>query len=551
VLISYLSFIKVLFLPKIIFMHYLKSLSFVAASLVVLGCGVSKTISYNQLSPIQAESVPLKNGKISEVELLRWSHLDIVKDTIPGMSIDRAYEELLKNKKGQKVIVAVIDSGTDIEHEDLKGRIWTNPKEIAGNNIDDDKNGYVDDIYGWNFLGDIVHENLELTRILKKGDDGSEVYKKAKVKHEEKQREILGNKQQLDFILAADKAITEHLKKENYTIEEVKSILTTDAMLGNYKMVMTQVLSNTSREEFLEGINEFKDYVYEQLNYNLNLEYDGRKILGDDAEDISKTSYGNNQVWGPDKKHALHGTHVAGIIAQVRGNNLGGDGVATNVEIMAIRAVPNGDEYDKDIALAIRYAVDNGAKVINGSFGKGFSPHKEWVYDAIKYAAEKDVLFVHAAGNDGENLDTDESYPNDFTDGKEIASNFIKIGALNYVYGSKLAADFSNYGQTQVDVFAPGVKIYATIPDNKYKYEQGTSMASPNAAGVAALIRSYYPNLTASQVKQILKDSGVTVSKSVIVGGDSSLKMPFKELSVSGKIINAYNALLMADKMSK
>lgn len=532
-------------------MHYLKSFSFVAASLLVIGCGASKTVSYTQLSPIQATAVPLKNGKISEAELLRWSHLDIVKDTIPGMSVDRAYQELLKNRTGQKVIVAVIDSGTDIEHEDLKGRIWTNPKEVPGNGIDDDKNGYIDDIHGWNFLGDIVHENLELTRILKKGDDGSETYKKAKAKHEEKEQEILGNKQQLDFILAADKAITDYLKKDNYTVEELKSILTTDAMLGNYKMVMTQVLSNTTREEFVEGIAEFKDYVYDQLNYNLNLEFDGRKPLGDDAEDFSTKYYGNNQVWGPDKKEALHGTHVAGIIAQVRGNNLGGDGVATNVEIMAIRAVPNGDEYDKDIALAIRYAADNGAKVINGSFGKGFSPHKEWVYEAIQYAAAKDVLFVHAAGNDGENMDTEESYPNDFKDGKEIASNFIKIGALNYVYGSKLAADFSNYGQTQVDVFSPGVKIYATVPNNKYKYEQGTSMAAPNAAGVAALIRSYYPSLTAAQVKQILKDSGVSVSKTVVVSGDASLKMPFSELSASGKIINAYNALLMADKMSK
>jgi cell wall-associated protease len=532
-------------------MHYLKSVSFIASSIVLLGCGVSKNVSYNQLSPIQSENVPLKNGKISDAELLRWSHLDIVKDTIPGMSVDRAYEELLKNRKGQKVIVAVIDSGTDIEHEDLKGRIWTNPNEIAGNGIDDDKNGYVDDVHGWNFLGDIVHENLELTRIIKKGDDGSETYKKAKAKHDEKQQEILANKQQLDFILAADKSIREHLKKDNYTIEELKSILTTDAMLGNYKMVMIQVLSNTSYEEFAEGIEEFKDYVYDQLNYNLNLEYNGRKILGDDADDFSTKYYGNNQVWGPDKKDALHGTHVAGIIAQVRGNNLGGDGVATHVEIMAVRAVPNGDEYDKDIALAIRYAVDNGAKVINGSFGKAFSPHKEWVYEAIKYAAEKDVLFVHAAGNDGENMDVIESYPNDFKDGQEIASNFIKIGALNYTYGSKLSADFSNYGQTQVDVFSPGVKIYATVPNNKYKYEQGTSMAAPNAAGVAALIRSYYPNLTAAQVKQILKESGVSVSKTVVVGGDSSLKLPFSELSTSGKIINAYNALLMADKMSK
>jgi subtilisin family serine protease len=281
------------------------------------------------------------------------------------------------------------------------------------------------------------------------------------------------------------------------------------------------------------------------------MDYDGRKTLGDNAEDFSTKNYGNNQVWGPDKKHALHGTHVAGIIAQVRGNNLGGDGVASNVEIMAIRAVPNGDEYDKDIALAIRYAADNGAKVINGSFGKGFSPQKEWVYEAIKYAASKDVLFVHAAGNDAEDLDVVESYPNDREGEAEIASNFIKIGALNYEYSTRLVADFSNYGKKDVDVFAPGVKIYATVPNNEFKYEQGTSMASPNAAGVAALIRSYYPNLTAAQVKQIMMESGVAIPKTVVVGSDASNKIPFADLSVSGKIINAYNALLMAGKLSK
>ncbi len=520
------------------------------SALLLAGCGASKS-SFAGLKPLSSETVPLKNGKISDTELLRWSHLDLSKDTIPGMSVDRAYEELLKGKKGQKVIVAVIDSGTDIEHEDLKGRVWTNPKEIPGNGIDDDNNGYTDDVHGWNFLGDIVHENLEMTRIVKKGDDGSETFKNALKKMEAKKEEALTNKQQIDFILNADKGIAEHLKKENYTLQDVKSILTTNPTLGNYKMAMMQFLANSSREEFIKGVKEYEEHIYDQLNYHLNPEYDGRKILADNAEDFSTKFYGNNQVWGPDKKHALHGTHVAGIIAQVRGNGLGGDGVATNVEIMALRAVPNGDEYDKDIALAIRYAADNGAKVINGSFGKGFSPHKEWVYEAIKYAAGKDVLFVHAAGNDGEDLNIVESYPNDRVGDKEIADNFIKIGALNFEYGAKTVADFSNYGKKDVDVFAPGVKIYATVPNNEYEYQQGTSMASPNAAGVVALIRSYYPTLTAPQVKQILKESGVAINKKVVVSGDPTNRLPFAELSTSGKIVNAYNALLMAEKMAK
>ena len=532
-------------------MNSIKSIIFLGlSSLFLIGCGASKS-SFTNLKPLTSETVPLKNGKISEAELLRWSHLDLIKDTIPGMSVDRAYEELLKNKKGQKVIVAVIDSGTDVEHDDLKGRVWTNAKEIPGNGIDDDNNGYIDDIHGWNFLGDVVHETLELTRIVRKGDDGSETYQKAVKKLDEKKKEALTNKQQIDFIIAADKGISEHLKKEDYTLQEVKSILTTNPTLGNYKMAMMQFLAKSSREEFMKEVNEYGEHIYDQLNYNLNTEYDGRKALGDNHEDFSTKSYGNNQVWGPDKKHALHGTHVAGIIAQVRGNNLGGDGVATHVEIMAIRAVPNGDEYDKDIALAIRYAADNGAKVINGSFGKGFSPQREWVHEAIQYAASKDVLFVHAAGNDGENLNVVESFPNDRVGDKEIADNFIKIGALNFDYGSKTVADFSNYGKTDVDVFAPGVKIYATVPNQEFKYEQGTSMASPNAAGVAALIRSYYPTLTAPQVKMILKESGIAINKTVVVGGDTTNKLPFAELSTSGKIVNAYNALLMADKIAK
>jgi subtilisin family serine protease len=228
------------------------------------------------------------------------------------------------------------------------------------------------------------------------------------------------------------------------------------------------------------------------------------------------------------------------------------NGVAHNVEIMALRAVPNGDEYDKDIALAIRYAVDNGAKVINGSFGKGYSPNKEWVYDALKYAAENDVLFVHAAGNDSKFLDEAENYPNDQeNNGPEFFDNVLTVGALNWDYGQNMVAGFSNYGKVNVDVFAPGTKIYATTPDNEYEYLQGTSMAAPGVAGVAALIRSYFPKLTASQVKHIIMESGLASDAEVVVGGDPNNKMPFGELSGSGKMTNLYNALIMADKVSR
>lgn len=491
-----------------------------------------------------------KKGKLTDDQLKRWSHLDLQKDSVPGMSVDRVYAELIKNKKGKKVVVAVVDSGVDIDHEDLKSVVWTNPKEIAGNGKDDDKNGYIDDVHGWNFLGDSGLENLEMTRILKKPDDGSEMYKSAKAEHEKMYQENLQGKQQVDFIFKANQTIKDLLKKDNYTLEEVQSITSTDPTVNKSKQVMISIIGQTG-PSFNDDLNDYKDQVYNMLNYNLNKDFDGRKVLGDNPDDQSTKYYGNNVVYGPDKEKALHGTHVAGIIAQTRNNNLGGDGVANNVEIMAVRAVPDGDEYDKDIALSIRYAVDNGAKVINGSFGKSYSPHKQWVYDAIKYAESKDVLIVHAAGNDAKDIDVENNFPNDSDDKKtEFASNVITVGALNFEYGTGLVAPFSNYGKLNVDVFAPGMKIYATTPNNSYKYEQGTSMASPNVAGVAALIRSYFPSLKAKQVKYILMNSGSPIDLNVEVGGDPKDSRPLNQLCVSGKIVNAYNAFKMAEKMA-
>jgi cell wall-associated protease len=507
-----------------------------------------------------ATTYTAKKGKLTELELQRWSHLDLAKDSIPGMSVDKAYAELLKDKKGVKVIVGVVDSGVDIDHEDLQGVIWTNKKEIAGNGKDDDKNGYIDDIHGWNFLGNVVHENLELTRIVKKGDDGSVLYKKALAEYEEKSKEALENKQKVDFLIDVNNTIKTALNKTDYKLEDLSSITSTDPKVVRSKMVMTQVFENAGPDFNPEtDFEEYRKSVYDQLNYNLNKDLDGRKILGDNPDDIKNNKYGNNTVYGPEKEEVLHGTHVAGIIAQVRGNNIGGDGIANNADIMVLRAVPDGDEYDKDIALAIRYAVDNGAKVINGSFGKGFSPHKQWVFDVIKYAEKKDVLIVFAAGNDGENIDLNENatFPTDTGDDKkEFATNVITIGAINNQYGSKMIASFSNYGSSNVDVFAPGEEIYATIPNNKYKYLQGTSMASPNVAGIATLIRSYYPKLSAKKVKQILMESGTPLPSEVVLGenpdpSQESAAVSSAKSSKSAKMVNAYNALLMAEKMSK
>jgi cell wall-associated protease len=498
-----------------------------------------------------------KKAKLTENELNRWSHLDLAKDTIPGMSVDKAYAELLKGKKGVPVIVGIVDSGVDIEHDDLKSVVWTNKKEIAGNGIDDDKNGYIDDIHGWNFLGDITKENVEYERIIKdKSLVDEKTYLAAKAMNDKKVAEAAQGKSRLEQMLATiaegDAAISKQLGKSSYTVEEVNAITSTDPALQKTKADMQKMLS------YGMPIAELKEAVQKQLEGDIallngdNLKTDYRKVVGDNPKDITNTKYGNNNVMGPDKNEILHGTHVAGIVAQVRNNNIGGDGIANNVQILTVRAVPDGDEYDKDIALGIRYAVDNGAKVINGSFGKSFSPQKQWVYDAIKYAEKKDVLIVHAAGNDAKDIDYNDNYPNDSDDKvTEFADNLITVGALNFENGNKLVARFSNIGKINVDVFAPGVKIYATTPNNTYKLLQGTSMAAPNVAGVAALIRSYYPKLSAKQVKHILMDSGVAIESEVIVGGKPADTRPFSALSKSGKIVNAYNALQMAEKMSK
>jgi subtilisin family serine protease len=498
-----------------------------------------------------------KKGALTENELKRWSHLDLDKDSIPGMSVDKVYSELLKGKTSTPVIVGIVDSGVDIEHEDLKSVIWTNKKEIPGNNIDDDKNGYVDDVHGWNFLGNITKENYEYERIIsnKKLVDEA-TYLKAKAINDKKIEEANQNKFQMELALngtkKADETLTKLLGKPTYTAEELDKIESTDQEVVQSVAIMKQMLAyGLSVADLKKEIEKELDNSNKvQSGENLKTNY--RKVLGDNPDDIKDAKYGDNNVMGPDKEEILHGTHVAGIVAQVRNNKIGGDGIANNVQILTVRAVPDGDEYDKDIALGIRYAVDNGAKVINGSFGKAFSPHKQWVYDAIKYAESKDVLIVHAAGNDAEDIDKEDNYPNDSDDKKtEFADNMITIGALNYEYGTNVVADFSNYGKLNVDVFAPGVKIYASTPNNTYQFLQGTSMAAPNVAGVAALIRSYYPTLTAKQVKHILMDSGTAITTNVTVGGDENNSRPFSELSQSGRMVNAYNAMVMAEKLAK
>lgn len=490
-----------------------------------------------------------KKTALPEEQLQRWSHLDLHRDSVPGMSVDRAYDELIKGKKGSKVVVAVIDSGIDIHHEDLNYTIWTNKKEIPGNGIDDDNNGYIDDVHGWNPLGGTNEENMEFTRILKKGDDGTAQYQRAVKKMEEEKANLVPLRMRANQFRNSYELLVKATGKKDFVLADLEKVNASTDELKEAKTLFERLFKNGRDVSIVEAIEKQAD-MYSK--YYLKLDFNGRKS-NDNVEDIRDKYYGDGDVYG-EPEHALHGTHVAGIIAQKRGNDKGGDGVINdNVEIMSLRAVPDGDEYDKDIALAIRYAVDNGAKVINGSFGKYFETHAEWVYDAIEYAAVNDVLLVMAAGNDALDLNGEETidrFPNDrnILTKINIAPNFILVGALNPKYGEGMVANFSNFGNVDVDVFAPGVKIYATAPEGEYKYLQGTSMASPNATGVAAMIRSYYPTLKAWEVKEIMKESGIAIDGKVIVSGDKNDKRNFKDISTSGTIVNLYNALILAER---
>jgi cell wall-associated protease len=568
-------------------MRILKSIFLSAfAALFLASCAsTQKVLSLpNFDAPIK---ITPKQSVLSEEEEKFWSHADLTKDSIAGMSLEKAYQ-FLEGKKPTSVIVAIADSGVDIEHEDLKDVLWMNTKEIKGNNIDDDKNGYVDDIYGWNFLGNasgkiINADQLEITRLVKKrrekfGDKKSEEiaendtyefesYQRLNQEYmltiSQKEFEIQEMQQTISNLERVKQVFTDVKKlvgKEKFRLSDLDSLKPTSLMMISQIEAIKKILENGSNEDdLLEYYQKVADYTKELKKaikgYDLDLNV--RETLGDDLYDINDKFYGNNNVIG-DKDLEKHGTHVAGIVAASRINNKGAKGVANTVKTMTVRIVPDGDEHDKDVALGIRYAVDNGAKIINTSFGKRFSPNKEWVFDAIEYAAKKDVLIVNAAGNDGKDIDIRETYPNDSKDLKtEFADNVITIGASGLYYNEELVASFSNYGKINVDIFAPGVDIYSTVPKNEYEPLSGTSMAAPSTSGVAALIRAYYPALTAKQVKYILMNSGVKIDFKVIKPGSQTGEnpegelVPFADLSVSGRIVNAYNALQLADYLSR
>ncbi|MFZ1705698.1 MAG: S8 family serine peptidase [Saprospiraceae bacterium] len=505
-----------------------------------------------------------------------------------GISVNKAYEQFGNITSGNTVLVAIIDSGIDYDHEDLAENMWVNPGEIAGNKIDDDKNGYVDDIHGWNFIGGPDGKNV--------GPDSYEaarVYGMYKYKYENADPAKLTKDQKVEYdtYVRAKQNVEKEINSAKNKLTQIDNIeikvrdafaafdaalgsntldqvwldsldVSTDEKLTLGKNIVSQYYMNTDEKDYTkikqivyDDIKEDRVNYQNKLDYAFNPDFDPRAtIVKDNYNDPTEKYYGNNDVEGPD---ATHGTHVGGIVGALRGNDKGGEGIATMVKLMSVRAVPDGDERDKDVANAIRYAVDNGAQIINMSFGKGFGTHKTLVDEAVKYAAKKDVLLVHAAGNSAQNNDEIVNYPNANYEKKsgfifkkkKRAKNWIEVGALSYKKGPEMVAPFSNYGKKEVDLFAPGVRVYAPIPGDNYAPLQGTSMASPVVAGVAAVIRSTYPTLTAVQVKEAIMSSVTPIQDEVNIPGSKTEKTKFSNLCVSGGVVNLNNALMYASKM--
>ncbi len=507
------------------------------------------------------------------IKLVNWQNKDPKADKAWGISTEKAYSELLQGKESKTVIVAVIDNGIDINHEDLKDVIWVNEDEIPGNGIDDDNNGYIDDIHGWNFLGNSSGENidgapLEVTRLYKKYNtiyenlpadslmdadpENYQKYLKVKTTYLKELTEIEQGKAYFDGITASysryDSILTNIFNKDNYSLNELKKLkVEKKSIVDTAKSYMILLRSNGISKSSLK---EVEDYFNSRLNYHYNLEYNSRGIIGDDEWIWNTEIYGNNDVAG---KNPDHGTSVAGIIAANRKNQIGMKGVADNVKIMCIRAVPDGDEWDKDVANSIKYAIDNGADIINMSFGKAFSPQQEMVENVLKQAAEKDILLVHAAGNDAENNDVVFNFPRKYSStGDVIMNNWLSVGASSIKKSKKdFVASFSNYGKTTVDIFAPGVNILSCTPNNGYDFADGTSFSAPMVTGAAALIKSYYPSLTSSEIKElILEASGTNDIKVKLPGTKRKDKVfiPFKNLSVTGGLLNVYKALELAEQ---
>lgn len=478
-----------------------------------------------------------------------WYHLDKKADQIPGISSNRFYAERLQAANPFEVVVAVIDGGVDVNHEDLIDVLWVNEDEIVGNGIDDDGNGYIDDIHGWSFIsgkaGEVHYDTYEMTRELVRLRDkqkqqgltkAESAYLNEVEKAFNKERKEMGSAfKSLSQIKESSDELLTAVGRNNPSAADIKAF---NGKTKQAKLVKNFYIRSLNQGASIAEIEKSLLASYEQVNgrynFGLNTAFDPRHLVGDNYADTQNRFYGDNRVSGPD---AEHGTHVAGIIAATRNNDKGMNGIALNARIMVLRAVPSGDERDKDVANAIRYAVDNGAKVINMSFGKSFSPQPELVREAVEYARSKDVLLVHAAGNDAKNIDQGKNFPQPFDAQGNRYEHWIEVGASSFQDGKNITASFSNYGPKSVDVFAPGDYIYSTMPGSKYDFNSGTSMAAPVVAGMAAIIRGMYPELTARQVRDIIRRSTQPVKGKVLRPG-SKKKVSFNQLAATNGIVN-------------
>jgi subtilisin family serine protease len=535
-------------------------------------------------TPNESESAERENGTAAGQAPTDWQHLGAGAGSSPGIATERAYDWLGDRAPQDTVVVAVLDSGVDPDHEDLDGVLWTNANEVPGNAEDDDGNGYVDDVHGWNFLGNasgenVEHDTFEVTRLyvkLRAPYEGAnpdtltaaerETYRRYQrikadfQKQKQQYEQRYGQIQQVTRFIEQARPLLENAMGTPVTRERLESLGTSaGSRVQQAARLVSGLLERTDTADLAtlaEDLQKAKEQLRTRVEYNFDSDYDPRPIVGDDYSDATERIYGNADVQGPD---AGHGTGVASLIAAERNNDLGIRGVAGAVRIMPVRAVPGGDERDKDVANAIRYATNNGADIINMSFGKAYSPRKEVVDAAVRHAEDEGILMIHAAGNDGADVDTTDSYPSAYyADGSGAADNWIEVGASTAEGDSLLAASFSNYGDERVDLFAPGASMQVARPGDAYGRAQGTSFAAPVVSGVAALVMAHYPSLSAEQVKEAILSSatgraGQMVKRPGSSGGGSGSgeRVRFGTLSRTGGVANAYAALRVADRMAE
>ena len=525
-----------------------------------------------------------------------WWKADWKKDSLPGISLDEAYN-YLKGRKSKSVIVALIDGPLDINHNDLKNSIWVNKKEISNNAIDDDANGYVDDVHGWCFTAnknDVYRSNqpsleADVYKTWKKKFeqiDGSKLRGVEKVQYE---NYIDGKTKLLERYKILYLGSLLPVDTTKLTIDSSRFVQYLDHLLPQYKdTIISKILFATlpyndtydsaanqlfaiitknshewdlrlsefdSSNKYQPGYtNYFAPYA---LGYNKTILDDTltnfRSLIGDDPNNFDDRFYGTPSISIP-SSDMPHATMIAGIIAAKPSGKNGVKGISDNVQIMELSTgVPGGGTENKELVNAIYYAVNNGATIINISLRPaGIEVHVKELRVAFDYADKHNVLIVNAAGNDGLNLDHEKYIMGQGSDGKEH-DTFIRVGATTELMNDQLAWESSDFGKNTVDIFAPGKNIYSTFPGNAYNSLSGTSFAAPMVAGVAALLKSYFPKLTSKQVKEILMKSsfrpGILVTPPL--GSGIENKIPFSKMSKSGGIVNAYNAVKLADEMMK